>query len=330
MRLGGQDERKRREDLSTHAMFLIGTGFSLSTDIWIIIAEIGVMCGWSSPDLVLLTTPESPLPLTLIEGSWVASLLYLILIILLIFLPDSPHYLVQFGNIEEARKSLKWYRNDEKVEKELEEIIKFVKSTATTSFLETLTDFRLKHVRKATILVMMLFIFMQLSGLNNVLFYMEIILVRSKSKLINTSSAVAYILACSITTWIACLRLYNRCGRRILLIWSSIGVTVALTALESHFMMMETKIEWAGSEWLPIISLFAFIIFFVLGLASIPSIVASEVYAVNVKSVATCIANLTAASAAFLSSKCFQLFVDLFGEAYVFYGHAIITFMAVP
>jgi hypothetical protein len=63
------------------------------------------------------------------------------LIILLIFLPDSPHYLVQFGNIEEARKSIKWYRSNEKVEEELEEVIKFVKSTATTSFIETLGIF---------------------------------------------------------------------------------------------------------------------------------------------------------------------------------------------
>jgi facilitated trehalose transporter len=35
------------------------------------------MCGWSSPYLAQLTASKSPLPLTLIEGSWVASLLYL-------------------------------------------------------------------------------------------------------------------------------------------------------------------------------------------------------------------------------------------------------------
>jgi facilitated trehalose transporter len=171
---------------------------------------------------------------------------------------------------------------------------------------------------------------MQLSGLNNVLFYMEIILIRSKSKIIQPSSAVAYILACSVITSIACLGLYDKCGRRILLIWSSIGVTIALIALGSHFMILEAKIEWIGSEWLPLISLFMFIIFFVLGLASIPSIVSSEAYAANIKSVATCIANLTAATAAFFASKCYQPLIDLFGEGYVFYGHAVITFMAVP
>lgn len=48
----------------------------IRVSVWIITAEIGVMCVWSSPYLAQLTAPDSPLPLTLNEASWVASLLY--------------------------------------------------------------------------------------------------------------------------------------------------------------------------------------------------------------------------------------------------------------
>ena len=177
---------------------------------------------------------------------------------------------------------------------------------------------------------MMLFAFMQLSGLNNVLFYMEIILVRSKSTIMKPSNAVSYVLTCAVVTAIVSIGLYDRCGRRSLLMVSSIGVSTSLVALGTHFVLLENGVEWVGSQYLPVASLFLFITAFVIGFNSIPSIVSSEVYAANIKSVAACIANIVAAAAAFFSSKAYQPLVDMFGEAYVFYGHAIITFMAVP
>lgn len=177
---------------------------------------------------------------------------------------------------------------------------------------------------------MMLFAFMQLSGLNNVLFYMEIILIRGKSSIIQPSNVVSYVLLCSVVVAILSIGLYDRCGRRILMMISATGVSISLLGLGTHFILQEKAIVWAGSQWLPVLTLFVFITFFVVGLGSIPSIVSSEVYAANIKSVACCIANLTAAGAAFFASKSYQPLVDLFGEAYVFYGHAVITFMAVP
>ena len=199
-----------------------------------------------------------------------------------------------------------------------------------TNLLSLAAEFRLRHVRKATFLVMMLFAFMQLSGLNNVLFYMEIILVRSKSTIMKPSNAVSYVLTCAVVTAIVSIGLYDRCGRRSLLMVSSIGVSTSLVALGTHFVLLENGVEWVGSQYLPVASLFLFITAFVIGFNSIPSIVSSEVYAANIKSVAACIANIVAAAAAFFSSKAYQPLVDMFGEAYVFYGHAIITFMAVP
>lgn len=177
---------------------------------------------------------------------------------------------------------------------------------------------------------MMLFIFMQMCGMNNILFYMEIILRKSESTIIEPSSAVSYVLLSAIVAAIVTMRLYDKFGRRILLICSSIGVSTSLTALGTHFLLLKNEIDWVGAQYLPIVSLFSFIISYSIGIHAIPSIVSSEIYAANIKSVAACFANLTAAVAAFISSKSYQPLVDLFGESYVFYTHAFITFMAVP
>ena len=177
---------------------------------------------------------------------------------------------------------------------------------------------------------MMLFVFMQLSGLNNVLFYMETILISGGVTVILPSTVVSYALASSILTASVCIGLYDKCGRRLLLMVSSVGVFVSLSSLGTHFVLKSAKIEWIGSQWLPVVSIFVFITFFVVGLGSIAAIVSSEVYSANIKPVAACMANLTAAASAFAVSKAYQPLVDTLGEAYVFYGHALITIMAVP
>ena len=42
-----------------------------------VLVQLGISSGWTSPYLARLTAPDSPLPLTLEEASWVASLLNL-------------------------------------------------------------------------------------------------------------------------------------------------------------------------------------------------------------------------------------------------------------
>ncbi|XP_058804411.1 facilitated trehalose transporter Tret1-like [Phymastichus coffea] len=254
-----------------------------------------------------------------------------ILIIVLFFLPDSPHHLVKIDDVKGARESLRWYRGGvDDVEHELEGVVKFVELTASTSFMEKLAEFRLRHVRKATFLVMILFAFSQMCGLMNIIFNMETILRNSKSTVVEPSSAVSYVLTISVISSIITMGLYDRFGRKLLFITSSTGVSIALMCLGTHFILVTKGIDWNGAQWLPIASLFFFIASFANGLNAIPSIVSSEVYSANIKFVAALLANITASAASFLTSKLYQPLVDMYGEAYVFYGHALITFLAVP
>ncbi|KAJ8679677.1 hypothetical protein QAD02_015464 [Eretmocerus hayati] len=254
----------------------------------------------------------------------------IVFMIIAFILPDSPHHLVKMGNLDSAKKSIEWYQGTDKVEKELEDVTNFVRSTTVSSFSERLAEFKLYHVRRATILVVMLYAFMQLSGLNSLLVYMETILQNSGSNIIEPSSAVSWVLLSGVFVSAGCVGLYDKCGRRLLFIVSSLGSGLALALLGTHFALKNSNIDWWGSQWLPLISLFLFNNAFVVGLGSIPSIVSSEVYATNVKPIAACVANLTASGTGFLATKAYQPLVDLVGESYVFYGHAVILMLAMP
>lgn len=75
-----------------------------------------------------------------------SSIVYLvpcvILILLLLLLPDSPHHLVKIGNLEAAKKSIQWYHRDgNNVNDELEEVIQFVKATSASTFMKKLGEF---------------------------------------------------------------------------------------------------------------------------------------------------------------------------------------------
>lgn len=144
------------------------------------------------------------------------------------------------------------------------------------------------------------------------------------------SSAVSYSLVAAVASSVLSIGLFDSCGRRLILIVSGLGVCLAHVCLGTHFILLDAKVEWAGSQWLLLVSVFIFITSFSFGLCSIPSIVASEVYAANIKPVAACIGNLTAAAAAFFAAKTYQPLVDLFGDGYVIYGHAVLVFTAVP
>lgn len=93
---------------------------------------------------------------------------------------------------EKAKKSINWYRAGHGVEEELEAVKKFVADANTLSFYEKLKELRHPALLRATVLIVLLMTFMQLSGFNNILFYMELILIQAKATVIQPKNVVIY------------------------------------------------------------------------------------------------------------------------------------------
>ncbi|XP_031783234.1 facilitated trehalose transporter Tret1-like [Nasonia vitripennis] len=276
---------------------------------------------------VIGTICESYLPMS-VSSAYLAQCL--VGIILFMWLPDSAYYLVKRKDVTGARKSIAWYRGEQELDKELDAVQGFVEANAGKTVADNLREFKSAPIRKAMILVIILFIFPQMCGLFNILFYMEIILTKGKSFLVNPQEFVIYANVVSVVSTTLAIQLIDKLGRRFLLMVSSIGTTTAMIGLGTHFYLLSTDVDPGKLQWLPIASILLFTFTFTIGFMTVPSTVLSEIFPSSVKSAAASISSFTSAFFGFVAAKAYQPMVDGIGEAYVFWIHAGFSALAVP
>ena len=256
-----------------------------------------------------------------------ASLVPNLLFISLFYLkPESPHYLVMRGRIDQAKSSLEWYNRGVDVTEELEAIKKFNSFKQSVTYMDKLREIAMPINRKAIMMVNIIYILVQLSGLWTMSFYMEIILKNAGVTAIAPSNVVIIVGVLGIVAgWITTYT-NDACGRRIMLTLSSFGVTVAFLALGIDYQLLDLGFDSAEPflQWLPVASIIMFQMSLAIGIMPVPSTLISEMFPPNIKSIATCLINMTSAGFAFLTSKTYQPMVDLLGEKYVFWFYSVL------
>lgn len=90
---------------------------------------------------------------------------------------------------------------------------RFVANAASETFGDKLRELRKPALAKATILVTVLWAFMQLSGFNSILFYMELILIQSKSTIMEPKIVVMYVSASAVVSSVFSIIMIDRFGR---------------------------------------------------------------------------------------------------------------------
>lgn len=251
--------------------------------------------------------------------------------LIFLFLPDSAHRSMKRGDFEKAKKSINWYRSGDNVEVEFQSVQKFITSIKSKNFREKLLRFSNPPVRRALFVVMTLFAFMQLCGVNVVLFYMEIIFRSGQSHIIDPSRIVTVVYSFGIVTLILAMNLMDKFGRRVLLIVSSFGVMIAALGFGVHFTLLNSgRVDPKEMEYFPIIWTILYVCSNMLGLLVVPSAVLSEIFPANVKNTAACMASLTTGATAFFITKTYQPITDHFGEEYAFFMYASFAFLVTP
>ncbi|XP_001607233.2 facilitated trehalose transporter Tret1-like [Nasonia vitripennis] len=268
--------------------------------------------------------------LDLTASSCIYLALCIMLMVMFFWLPESPHHLLKVGACDAARKSIEWYRAGNGVDKEYDAVEKFVSTDSKVGFMDKLREFKTPPIRKATFQIIALYTFMQICGLNSIVFYMETILMRAKFTMISPSLAVMLVNLCGIFSGSLSILLIDRFGRRFLMILSGTGVTISMGSLFAFFLLLDLKIDTSCVQWLPAAAMFSFVISFCVGMFPVPSAMLSETFPANIKCMAACIASLTGAIMSFLSSKTFQPMVDAMGETYVFLIYTICSFLVIP
>ncbi|PSN47388.1 hypothetical protein C0J52_11156 [Blattella germanica] len=203
------------------------------------------------------------------------------------WMPESPVFLLSKGRKIEAEKSLRWFRNVEKLDSpaiymELREMEGSIKKPSVRCELcdrPTSKFVALKRCLstisyssptcKTVFLVIGLMLGQQLSGINAVIFYTVDIFQAAGSTLSPYYCTLIVGVVQVISTYIAAL-LMDRLGRRVLLLTSGFGMAISLLILTVFFYFKETGVELSDWNWLPLASLNVYIVAFCIGFGPIP------------------------------------------------------------
>lgn len=241
-----------------------------------------------------------------------------------IMIPDSPHYLVKIKKFNEAEKSLKWYNRRDDVNDELESLKIFIGSKEKLPLKNLIIELFSEKNRKSIVTVNVVFIFMQLSGLYTVCFYIEIILTSLGVNIIKPSLLVIAVGFVGILTgWIA-MYTNDKFGRKPMLAISSFGITINLFLIGINYHLLSFGFNSDKLQWIGIVAIFGYQIFMCIGIIPVPSCLMGEMFDPRLKGIGTCMANITSSFFAFITSKSYQPMVDLMSEQYVFYIYGLL------
>jgi len=252
-----------------------------------------------------------------------------LLLIAMIFVPESPYYLVKKGRRAEALQALRWLRGKEfDVEPELNKLEKSVEAEMAT--VTHASDLLKPWAYKPILTALGLMSFQQIIGINAALFNAVDIFTAAKSDLDGLVSAIL-LNGIQLGMTVVSSLMITRLGRRTLFATSQLICAISIVALGAFFYIQDTDPETAESiGWLPLASLMIYIGSFAIGSGPIPWIMTGEIVPRKVKSLGVSLATLTNWGFAFIVSKTFVNLRDAIttaGSFWLFGGMCALGFL---
>jgi len=241
----------------------------------------------------------------------------LVLILGMIFLPESPRWLALAGFRDRALAGFRRLGRGEEAALELEDVERVLT--------EEQKGFRIllqPGFRVAVFVGIGLAIFQQITGINTIIYYSPEIL-----RMSGYSSAKAAIFAAGIIgvvnvlITVVSVLLVDRLGRRFLLLFGTAGMAVALmvVGLAFHRHTTGAAVSYA---------MIAYVIFFGIGLGPVVWLLISEIYPIRIRGKAMSLAVLTVWGANWLVASTFLSLIHGAGPAITFWIFAALCVLA--
>lgn len=238
----------------------------------------------------------------------------------LVFMPESPRWLVKRGRDHEAWEVLKLTHEENEIEDEFKEIKNADEGNETTFSL-----LKAKWVRPMLIVGIGLAVFQQAAGINTVVYYAPKIfteagLSESASILGTVGIGIVNVIMCIISMF-----LIDRIGRKILLIAGSIGITLSLLALSITLLSLGLSTQTA---WLTVVLLGVYIVFFQGTWGPVVWVLIPELFPSTARGAATGIATLCLSATNLIVSLVFPTLLSALGIAWVFMIFVVICILS--
>lgn len=233
----------------------------------------------------------------------------------LLWIPESPRWLVQMNRDGEARDVLRRISPGNSVDWQLDSIRETISTEASGSYRELLGG----ALRKPLTLTIILAIIQQVTGINTVMYYGSMIFGEhsgtGSGRAIGMNVAVGIV---NLLFTVIALASIDRIGRRLLLLGSTAGMAICLAGFA------------AAMFWLPkhtalmLPCILAYVAFFALGLGPGVWVCLAELFPNHIRGRAMSVATVALWLAVSLVTATFISLIKRFSAPGVFLGYAII------
>ncbi|XP_025269914.1 facilitated trehalose transporter Tret1 isoform X1 [Camponotus floridanus] len=255
--------------------------------------------------------------------------------LIFIWLPESPYYLMRRNAKEETINSLVQLRGKEDVYNEACNIEQFVKANLNdqTNFRELLC---VPRNRRTLIIMLCLSITQKMTGYQAILNYAQIIFdqmnVNLEGKYLTMILGVVQLIFTIISMFIT-----DHSGRRSLLIISCIGTAFSTAMVATYFNLQYNHINTKDITWLPVTGIITYVMMYALGLSSQPFTLLSEIFPINVKALGSMIILIARELLEFVVITSYMIIADIAGTHVPFwiftacnFAGALFIFFYVP
>ncbi|CAH0550120.1 unnamed protein product [Brassicogethes aeneus] len=229
---------------------------------------------------------------TIREEAFIFVCFPVLFVVIFMFMPESPTYLIMINKDEEARNTLKWLT----MQSDVEEDFTSLKNSVHADMLEsgTWTDlFCITSNRKALCAGVFLRLSQQLAGLGTFCAYTQVIFEKAGGNLSPT-------LASSIITGCLCIFIVtgffvlDALGRKKTYITSTFFSGVSLLVISIYFFLDEhaSTLDLTKFTMLPFIASISYTFFVTMGLATLPVIMPGELFSTSIKTKGLALLNI--------------------------------------
>ncbi|GAA2343814.1 sugar porter family MFS transporter [Saccharopolyspora halophila] len=226
------------------------------------------------------------------NGGWrwmfaLAAIPAVVLYLGMLFLPETPQWLIKRGRVDEARRVLARVRaEDADTEAELGEIREIERNEGDGGRRELLKGW----VRPALVVGFGIAMFSQLTGINAMVYYAPTMLTDagfgdSAALLTGIGVGIALVVSAALGTL-----LVDRLGRRRILLWLLPGSAMSMAVLASAFLSPGLSPEM---QWVVVIGLLAYIAFNGGSIQVVVWLIGPEVFPLSVRGLAMSLASVT-------------------------------------
>ena len=266
------------------------------------------------------------------SGDWrlmlgLAAVPSLILLVGMLFMPETPRYLVHSGDEDSAREVIEDLPGDERADERIEEIHEVEQHEETDAGLRGLLA--AKWVRPALLVAAGLAVFQQLVGINTIIYYAPTTLTNvgfGKTSAIYANLIIGVV---NVAMTVIAIKIIDRVGRKPMLFAGVAGMVASLLVLGISLSVLPSPHSPSDpAAIITLVCLGTFIASFAATWGPVVWVMIPEVLPLSVRGTAMGVAVFANWAANFAVSQTFPVLLSAVGAGAVFLGYAVLGMLA--